>query len=438
MTIHDVTMPQMGESLAEGTIVRWLKAAGETVAQDEPLFEITTDKVDTDVPAPASGVLKEILVAAGETVAVGQRVGTIEGTGDRGRPAEKAPTAVPAEEGGHFKSSHAPQLVAFRHREPPQAVAPSTGPGAARPTGRPAAHRSYSPAVLETVRQGGMALDALARLQGSGRGGRVTKKDVQRALAEGRPTPGASGAFAVAAPPPEYLYRPGPEDRRVAMSPVRRKIAHHMAWSVRISPHATAFAEVDMTGAARRLARARAESAESHPAYTAIVAAAAVRALSEFPVLNSSVVDDDVIFKPHVHLGVAVALTDPDELVVPVVHHAEDLSLAGLSRAIRDLADRARARRLTPQDVQGGTFTITNPGIFRGMTGTPILNQPQVAILGLGAIVKRPVVVDDAIAIRRIMSTALTFDHRAADGMMAFRFLDRLRELLETDEGGSP
>ncbi len=218
------------------------------------------------------------------------------------------------------------------------------------------------------------------------------------------------------------------------MSPVRRKIAHHMTWSVRISPHATAFAECDMSGAVATLAERRGmleTSAGAPLTHTVLAAYCVVQALEEFPSLNASVVGDTLVIKPQVHLGVAVALEDTDDLVVPVVRSAGHLSIADLARAIGDLVTRARARMLAAEDVQGGTFTLTNPGVIGGLAGTPILNQPQVGILGLGAITKRAVVVNDAITIRPMMTMALTFDHRAADGMLAFRFLARVRELLE-------
>lgn len=447
--IH-VVMPQMGESLAEGTIVRWLKSPGDRVERDESLFEISTDKVDTDVPAPAAGVLRRVLVSEGQTVAVGAPVAEIalerEAGAEAAPQAATAPAAVPEDAGGHFKSAHAPQLVAFRRgRGPGDGGAPAVRPaapgqsGTRPPRGAPPApaNRSYSPAVLGLAQQRGVPLEQLTRLQGSGRGGRLTKRDVQRFLESGEPRLSRAQEPAAAAPagevPREYLYRPRPGDRLEPMSPVRRKIAHHMHWSVRISPHATAQSEIDMSVVAARLARREAfqERWGAPLTWTVFAAAATVRALREFPVLNSSVVGDEIAFKPSVNLGVAVALPDSEELIVPVIHRAEELALPGLARAIHDLATRARARELRPEDVQDGTFTLTNPGIFGGITGTPILNQPQVAILGLGAVRKQAVVIDDAFAIRPMMAVALTFDHRATDGMVAFRFLSRLRELLE-------
>jgi pyruvate dehydrogenase E2 component (dihydrolipoamide acetyltransferase) len=447
-----IVMPQMGESLAEGTIVRWLKAPGDRVARDESLFEISTDKVDTDVPSPAAGVLKRILAREGETVAVGAPVAEIA-TDQVERPAEAQPAATVGEEpGGHFKSSHAPQLVSFRHERggaTRAGVSPTitpvphplpreraSAPAAISPT------RSYSPAVLDTVRRGGVPLGRLTTLQGSGRGGRVTKRDVQRFLDDAGTdasvvTPAFSAHNAAARSddvPPEYVYRPGANDRLEPMSPVRRKIAHHMQWSVRISPHATAQGDVDMTAVAALLDTGR-DAFRARIGvpltYTVIAAVATVQALREFPILNSSVVGDQIVFKSSVNLSVAVALPDSDELIVPVVRRADELALPGLARAIHDLVTRARARQLRPEDVQGGTFTLTNPGVFGGITGTPILNQPQVGILSLGAVRKQAVVVDDAVAVRPVMAIALTFDHRATDGMVAFRFLARIRERLE-------
>ena len=448
-----VVMPQMGESLAEGTIVRWLKAPGDRVERDEALFEISTDKVDTDVPAPAAGVLKSILAAEGTTVHVGVPVAFIEADAPARRDATPPPqptaAAAAAEDpGGHFKSSHAPQLVSFRRDR--GSVGPSPTAAAPRPSpGRPAAvsqsvpaKRSYSPAVLGAAQRGDVPIDRLTRIPGSGRGGRLTKRDVQQFIESGgldAATPQVRAAAQPSAreldPPPEYVYRPGPEDRLEPMSPVRRKIAHHMRWSVQISPHATAQAEADMGATSELLDRMREAFRERSGApltYTVLAAAATVRALRDFPVLNSSVVGDQIAFKPAVNLGVAVALPDSEELIVPVVRHAEELTLTGIARALHDIATRARARQLRPEDVQGGTFTLTNPGVFGGITGTPILNQPQVGILGLGAVRKQAVVIDDAIAVRPVMALALTFDHRATDGMVAFKFLARIRELLES------
>jgi 2-oxoglutarate dehydrogenase E2 component (dihydrolipoamide succinyltransferase) len=435
-----VVMPQMGESLSEGTIVKWLKRPGDRVGHDEPLFELSTDKVDTDVPAPAAGILSSILANEGDTVAVGVSVAMIETDQPEAATASSiaaptihtgAPVQATEEPGGHFKSTHAPQLVSFRRG--------SAGPVPAR-----GASRSFSPAVLGDAQRGGVSLGQLTSMRGSGRGGRVTKRDVRQYLESARepstgpPSPEVGRVVPKKeGPPPEYLYRPAAGDRVETMSTVRKRIARHMRWSTRISPHASAQSEVDMTAVSAVMERREAFAARVGVplTYTVFAAAACVRALRDFPVLNSSVVGDQIAFKPSVNLGIAVALADTDELIVPVVQRADELSLAGLARAIHDLAARARARQLRPQDVQGGTFTLTNPGIFGGITGTPILNQPQVGILSLGAVRKQAVVVDDEIVARPIMAIALTFDHRATDGMVAFRFLARVRELLETLPG---
>jgi pyruvate/2-oxoglutarate dehydrogenase complex dihydrolipoamide acyltransferase (E2) component len=305
----------------------------------------------------------------------------------------------------------------------------------------PSPGRIFSPAVLESARRGGVTLGALTSLSGSGRGGRVTKADVARfvesGVAPGGPLRESASPGNV---PPEYLYHPTPDDQVMPMSPVRRKIADHMSWSVRISPHASAFAECDMTVAVDLMRRERdafAARAGVPLTVTALAAVALARTIREFPALNASVVDDTIVVKPRVHLGIAVALPDSDDLIVPVVRDADGLSLAGMARAVADVASRARSRRLRPEDVQGGTVTLTNPGMFGGVTGTPILNQPQVAMLGLGAIVKRAVVLEgDRIAPRPMMTLALTFDHRAADGMAAFRFLARLKARLEAAPPG--
>jgi pyruvate/2-oxoglutarate dehydrogenase complex dihydrolipoamide acyltransferase (E2) component len=440
----DVVMPQMGESLAEGTVVRWLKKAGERVELDEPLFELSTDKVDTDVPSSAAGVLKSIFVAEGQTVAVGARVAVIDdgaATATRQEQAASASMAAPAAEqrtdepGAHFKNAHAPQLVSFRRE-----AAPTAPPRTERVPRMTAAEKAtFSPAVLDAARQGRVSFAALTTMPGSGRGGRVTKSDVARFIAsggaaEGRP-PSDVDSLQPSTIPAAYIYRPNADDQVVPMSPARRKIADHMSWSVRISPHASAFADCDMTAAVDHVRRNRdafAERAGAALTFTAIAAAALARTVRAFPAFNTSVVGDAIVLKPRINLGIAVALPDTDELIVPVVRDADGLSLAGLARAIADVSSRARERRLRPEDVQGGTITLTNPGMFGGITGTPILNQPQVAIIGLGAIQKRAVVLDgDRIAARSMMTIGLTFDHRAADGVAAFKFLADLKARLE-------
>jgi pyruvate/2-oxoglutarate dehydrogenase complex dihydrolipoamide acyltransferase (E2) component len=266
---------------------------------------------------------------------------------------------------------------------------------------------------------------------GSGRGGRISRKDVERYLDEGRgrPRDAASDQIAVPqGPPPAYLYRPEPEDRLVSMSPMRKQIAEHMLWSQQMSAQVTSFSECDMHRIVRYRDehRGRFEAEEGVPlSFLPFVAEAAVKALKEFPIFNASVVGDQIALKRHVHLGIAVALEEG--LIVPVVKNADEMNFVGMARSIHRLAEKARRRGLEPADVRGATFTITNPGMFGGLTGTPMIAQPQVAILGLGAVTKKPVVVDDAIAIRPIMVLALTFDHRIIDGATGFQFLERIR-----------
>ncbi len=434
-----VVMPQMGESIAEGTIIKWLKAAGDQVERDEPLFEITTDKVDTEVPSPASGMLKTILVAEGETVDVGATVAEVE-VADSDATVESAQsdplltntsqTDTDSKEGdvnasAHFRTKKPVQLVSFKRTQR------SAGMSASSETGQ-----SFSPAVLALARRENVTLKTLSDIQGSGHGGRLTKRDVEQYLknhADDSTGPMVSRGSA-ASPPAEYIYQPKPEDERVPMTPIRRKIAKHMSWSTKISPHATAMNECDMSHVKALIERDGEQFAATAGApltYTVLVGEAVIKALEEFPALNASVVGDDIVLKPAVNLSVAVALPDTGELIVPVIHGANVLSRVELASAIKDLAIRARSRQLKPEDVQGGTFTLTNPGVFGGLTGTPIINQPQVAILGLGAVVNRPVVVDDSITIRPIMMLSLAFDHRAVDGMLAFQYLASVKQQLE-------
>ena len=434
-----VVMPQMGESIAEGTIIKWLKAAGDQVERDEPLFEITTDKVDTEVPSPASGMLKTILVAEGETVDVGATVAEVE-VADSDATVESAQsdplltntsqTDTDSKEGdvnasAHFRTKKPVQLVSFKRTQRSAGMSTSSETG-----------QSFSPAVLALARRENVTLKTLSDIQGSGHGGRLTKRDVEQYLknhADDSTGPMVSRG-SLANPPAEYIYQPKPEDERVPMTPVRRKIANHMSWSTKISPHATAMNECDMSHVKALIERDGEQFAATAGApltYTVLVGQAVVKALEEFPALNASVVGDDIVLKSAVNLSVAVALPDTGELIVPVIHGANVLSRVELASAIKDLAIRARSRQLKPEDVQGGTFTLTNPGVFGGLTGTPIINQPQVAILGLGAVVNRPVVVDDSITIRPIMMLSLAFDHRAVDGMLAFQYLASVKQQLE-------
>src|ERR1035437_5280519 len=419
--LTQVTMPQMGESLTEGTLARWLKAPGAAVTLDEPLCEITTDKVDTELPAPCAGVLRQIVRPEGTVVPVGGLIALIE--------------PLVGEPAIHFKGSGAHAPVTLERRNAPVDQQPAAGRG-----------RSFSPAVLASARRGGVPLDTLVDVPGSGRGGRITKQDVRRHL-EGAAA-GGGDATNRAAPttdgevPREFAYTPVPQDEIVPMSPIQRQVARRMSWTTRISPHVTSFTECDMSQAAAWIARDRDRVANEVGApltYTVIVAHVLTRVLAAFPKLNASIVGDALALKPYVKLAIAVAVGDNDDLVVPVVQHADELSLAGLARTTADLAERARTRQFQPADLERGTFTLTNPGVFGGTGGTPLILQPQVAILAMTAIVKRAVVIDDAIAIRPMMTLALSHDHRAANGMTAFRFLAKMREALELGLGrGDP
>ncbi len=432
-------MPQMGESLSEGTITKWLKKPGERIERDEPLFEITTDKVDTEVPAPASGILERILVNEGVTVAVGTTVAEI------GDGAAAAPTAGPpppaAAAGGQFRSSHEPTTFQRRGASEPEAPPPEE-PSVRQGTTSGEKRRQLSPAVLSLAAESGLDIQELLTIPGSGREGRISRRDVERYLRERPARPRAPMAAAPSAirstpeaPPGHYLYQPEPGDKLVSMSPIRKQIAEHMIWSQQISAQVTSFTECDMHRIVRYREehRARFEEAEGVAlTFLPFVAEATVKVLKEFPIFNASVVGDQIALKRRIHLGVAVALEEG--LIVPVVANADEMNFVGLARAIHRLADAARNRRLTPADVRGATFTITNPGMFGGLTGTPMIAQPQVAILGLGAVTKKPVVVEDAIAIRPIMVLALTFDHRIIDGATGFQFLERIRRNLEEFE----
>jgi pyruvate dehydrogenase E2 component (dihydrolipoyllysine-residue acetyltransferase) len=398
-------MPQMGESVAEGTLVRWIKKVGDPVERDEPLFEISTDKVDAEIPSPVAGVLSEIRVKEGETVPVHSVVATI---GDGTAPAESASSA----------DENPPHAVA----EP--AASPSRAPAGAdvRPAGSPDDVRRTrsSPLVRRIAREHGVDISAL---QGSGVGGRVTKHDILDYL-EHRPAPSPGSSHV-----PAFQF--GERVEIVPMGVMRKTIAERMVLSRRTSAHVHTVFEVNFGRVAmlRDQKKGEYDQAGVKLSFLSFIAKATVDALGAFPLLNSSIDGDNIVYKKDVHLGIAVALDWG--LIVPVVPHADEKNLLGLSRTIADLAARARAKRLKPEDVQGGTFTITNPGIFGAQFGLPIINQPQVAILGVGAIEKRAVVVDDAIGIRLMGYLTLGFDHRIVDGAVADQFLSRLKATLE-------
>jgi len=424
----DVVMPQMGESIAEGTITRWMKQIGETVQRDEPLFEISTDKVDAEIPSPSAGTLVEIKNQAGETVPVNQVVAILET--EAGAAASAKPTAEAKPETPKPAPAPAP-APAKPAAAPPTPPTPAPAAAAAE-----SAEGSFiSPVVRKIAAEHG--IDP-ATVPGTGAGGRVTKKDIQDFVAKGgTPAPAAKAAPAAAAPAtapaaPSVTFPAGARVERQAMSPMRKKIAEHMIESRRTSAHVHSVFEVDMTRVVTLRAKYKGLYEERHGTkltLTPFFVKAACDALRAWPVVNSSVEGNEIVYRKDLNIGVAVALDWG--LIVPVVRNADQLSIAGLTMKVNDLAERARTKKLVPDEVQGGTFTITNPGIFGGLFGLPIINQPQVAILGIGGIEKRPVVIDDAIAIRDRMYMAMSYDHRVVDGAVADQFLAQVKKVLQ-------
>jgi 2-oxoglutarate dehydrogenase E2 component (dihydrolipoamide succinyltransferase) len=464
-TAVDVVMPQMGVSVSEGTITKWLKSEGEEIAADESLLEISTDKVDTEVPSPASGVIQQILAQEGETVAVGTKIAVIapEGaeveaeappeppTQEAAQEAEEAsgaegegPTAAKAEE----TPAPEPEPAAVPEAAPEPAAAAPGAPKAEDDNGRREA-KFVSPVVARIASEHNVDV---ASVEGTGRGGRVTKKDIlghiesgqagqatqtpAEAPAQKAPSAAAPAAAAQAAPPAE----PQEGESVEPMSAMRKGIADHMRRSLDTSAHVTSSIEVDMTKIAalrQKLKKDWASSYGVNPTFLAFVARAVVDTLKDYPWINGELRGDSIVTRNYVNLGFAVELADGKGLIVPVVPNAETLNLLGMAKAIADIAERARSKQLLPDDVQGGTFTITNPGGYGTFHGTPVISQPQAAILGTYAVVKRPWVVEDedgqdAIAIRSMMNVTLTYDHRLVDGALAGRFLRDLRERLQS------
>src|SRR5438477_675337 len=436
-TAVDVVMPQMGVSVSEGTITKWLKQEGEQVEADEPLLEISTDKVDTEVPSPGSGTLTQILVQEGETVEVGTKLATIGGDGASGSEPQSPPE--PATQAAADEAMAAAS-------EGVGDVAPSS-PGAESRVPSDENGKSFvSPVVARIASEHGVDP---SQVEGTGRGGRVTKKDMLEFIESGAqaPAPEAPRAPAPAAPaapkaPPAAAPQAqpaGPGEQFEPVSAMRRGIADHMRRSVDTAAHVTSAIEVDFSQvvAAREKLKKEYQSGYGvNPTYLAFVAKATVETLKDWPDINGELRGDQIVTRQFVNLGIAVALDDGKGLIVPVIKNAQDLNLLGIARAIQDLAARARDKKLMPDDVQGGTFTITNPGGFGTFHGTPIISQPQAAILGTYALVKRAWVVQDelgqdVIAIRPIMNITLTYDHRLVDGAYAGGFLRDLRKRLE-------
>jgi 2-oxoglutarate dehydrogenase E2 component (dihydrolipoamide succinyltransferase) len=427
--MSDVVMPQMGESIAEGTIVRWIKKVGDRVDRDEPLFEISTDKVDAEIPSPSAGVLLEVRAQEGETVPVNSVVAVI---GEAVAAAAAAP--VPPAQAA---PAAAPVPAADRVPAPPQpvaAVAPVAVPipaPAAGLSGDQLRRMKSSPLVRKIAGEHNVDITLIP---GTGLGGRVTKQDILGHIGK---EPATGGAAAPAAPPPAKAsshvpaFKPGDNIQIVPMSVMRKKIAEHMVFSKRTSAHVYSVFEVDYTRIAkiREAKKAEYERQGVRLTFMSFLMKAAVDALKAVPVVNSSVDGDTIVYKKEINLGIAVALDWG--LIVPVIKRAGEKNLLELSRAIQDLASRARAKQLKPEEVQGGTFTITNPGVFGAQFGMPIISQPQVAIMGVGHIEKRVAVIDDMIAIRTRGFLSLGYDHRIIDGAVADEYMSHVKNSLE-------
>ena len=429
----DVVMPQMGESIVEGTLTRWLKKQGEAVVRDEPLFEISTDKVDTEIPAPISGILAEILVTEGNTVAVNSIVARIAAEG--AAPVAAAPVAVAPAPVAPAPVAAAPVAAA----PVPAAPAPVAAAPAAPPVTASVEYSGpLSPLVRKMARENNVDL---TKITGTGAGGRITKDDVEGYLkgaapaaaapVAGAPRPSAPVSAPVSAPP---VSSPAPtaKTRVEPMSNMRIKIAEHMVMSKRVSAHVTTVHRVDMTKVAKARAKNKDEFAARHGmslTFLPFVARAAAEALRHFPMLNASIDGNNIIFHNEVNIGIAVALDGG--LIVPVIRNADEKNVVGMQRSIVDLAARARSKQLKPDEIQGGTFSITNFGSFGSVFATPVINQPQVAILGVGTVEKVAAVVDDGIAIRSQCYLALTFYHRLIDGALGDQFTGKVKSIPE-------
>jgi pyruvate dehydrogenase E2 component (dihydrolipoyllysine-residue acetyltransferase) len=477
----DVVMPQMGVSVSEGTITKWLKQEGEPIAADEALLEISTDKVDTEVPSPGSGIVQQILVQEGETVEVGTKLAVIAPEG--AAPAQEEAPAAPPEPATQQAAAEAEAPSSSEGETPapaeapPPAAPPEPAPAAAAPApeGNGGGDRTFvSPVVARIASEHGVDVN---QVSGTGRGGRVTKKDILAFVESGapveqqRPAPAQPEQAAPAAAPPQAPQEPEPApapaqpepapaapaaapppqapapqpeaepgESYEPMTAMRRGIAEHMRRSLDTSAHVTSAIEVDMSRVVAIRAKLKKEYQASYgvnPTYLAFIARATVETLREYPWINGELRGDQIVTRNYVNLGFAVELTDGKGLIVPVVKHAEGLNLLGMARGISEIAARARDKKLLPDDVQGGTFTITNPGGYGTFHGTPVISQPQAAILGTYAVVKRAWVTQDdrggdVIAIRPIMNLTLTYDHRLVDGALAGRFLRDLRQRLES------
>ncbi len=463
----NVVMPQLGESVIEGTVGKWFKKVGDKIEQYEPIMEVVTDKVTTEIPAPAAGTLLQIVVPEGTTVKAGTVLAVIGAAGEPSPPPPQAGEgrtppqtqreAAPAATAATASAPTPPSPPLSGERRRGEAPAPRDGGGV----------RRLTPVVARMISEANITEAELKTIHGTGEGGRISKKDIENFLKTrgaaakepelapweqpgtgelfrpteeifGKPTAPATAPTKPSAPPPPA--KPGALEEIVPLSPMRKSIAEHMVRSKHVAPHVTSVHEADMS---RVIAYQKAHEAEfakqgAKLTYTAFFVQAAVAALKAWPIVNASYTDQGIAMKRNINIGIAVALEDG--LIVPVIKNADEKSLLGIARAVNDLATRAREKKLTPDDVQGGTFTITNYGIFGSLFGTPVINQPQSAILGVGAIQKRAIVtsaptvgggVSDAIAIRPMIYLSITIDHRLLDGAIGDQFMQKLKDFLE-------
>jgi 2-oxoglutarate dehydrogenase E2 component (dihydrolipoamide succinyltransferase) len=460
----DVIMPQMGESIFEGTITKWLKKPGDKIERDEPLFEISTDKVDAEIPSPSAGVLKEIKVNEGQTVPIQTVVAVIDADGAGASAGASASASAPAP--APPKTEAPAQVSAPARTEAPAKPARSPAPSAPRaaaPSAAPAPQQRpngqkirSSPLVRRIARENNVDL---SQIPGTGAGGRISKHDIRAAIEGGAASSGASrsasGVSAAGAAPARTASAPPPAAGGAAasavletavprekmyfgqyevqpMSVMRQRIAEHMVLSKRVSPHVYSVDEVNVSGIAAVRSKLKdkfEQSSGTKLTFMPFFVRAAVEGLRAFPTVNSSVDGTNIVLHKECNIGIAVALDWG--LIVPVIKNAEEKNFLGIARALNDLAERARAKKLKPEEVAESTFSITNPGVFGGLFGLPVINQPNVAILGLGTIEKRPVVVDDAIAIRSMVYLTLSYDHRVVDGAVAHQFMGKVKHTLE-------
>jgi len=454
----DVIMPQMGESIFEGTITKWLKKPGDKIERDEPLFEISTDKVDAEIPSPSAGVLKEIKVNEGQTVPIQTVVAVIDADGASAgtSTAAAAPAPAPAKAEAAAQGSAPPKSEAPPKSAPspaasaPRAAAPSPAASSSAPPQRPSGEKiRSSPLVRRIARENNVDL---SQIPGTGAGGRISKHDIRAAIEGGSASRASSGAAAAparaaSAPPPAaggaaasaVLETAVPREKMYfgqyevqPMSVMRQRIAEHMVLSKRVSPHVYSVDEVNVSGIAALRSKMKdkfEQSSGTKLTFMPFFVRAAVEGLRAFPTVNSSVDGTNIVLHKECNIGIAVALDWG--LIVPVIKNAEEKNFLGIARSLNDLAERARTKKLKPEEVAESTFSITNPGVFGGLFGLPVINQPNVAILGLGTIEKRPVVIDDAIAIRSMVYLTLSYDHRVVDGAVAHQFMGKVKHTLE-------